>query len=190
MARHVRPATYTEQPGASATEVLHSSRDDSMTEGEKTYRDAFVREYIKDFNGTKAMVRMGYVQKNPGQRASGLLREPYVANRLYELVRQLQPTDVVQRGQVMARMWEEANDDFNPSMVRVAALAHIGKMLGMFKEERDDSNLQPAGVMLVPCMAIAEWEQSAAVAQDILKRQASGSYPPPPPPIPAATGNN
>lgn len=178
------------QPGASQTEELYSSRTDAtLSVADKTYRDAFCREYIKDFNATAALARIGCRIKNLRTRASHLLREPYVANKIDELVRRLQPMDVVTRQQVMAQMWKEANDERNFGLARVTACAHVGKMLGMYKAEDEvERHAAPVGVMMIPVMSVTDWQSSAATAQALLKRQSSGdvmAYPPPPPPQPA-----
>lgn len=172
------------------TEQVYSERtDETLSVQSKTYRDAFCREYIKDFCSSKALARIGCTYKNLTARGSQLLREPYVANRIDQLVRQLQVADVVQRQQVMARMWQLANDEKAASVAQVAACAHVGKMLGMFKEEKAETeNTIPIGVMMIPVLSVDDWQATATTAQAVLKRQANGSadvYPPPPPPIPA-----
>ncbi len=180
MARRTAPRA---QPG-SQTEQVYSMRDDRMAESSKIYRDAFCVEYIKDFSGSKALVRIGYEDKRTlSARASGLLREPYVANKIDQLVRQLKPEDIVTRQQVMALMWKEANDPYNEGGVRVAACAHVAKMLGMFKEAEVETTA-PVGVMMIPVMSVADWETSAVTAQAFLKREANAaptSMPCPPP---------
>ena len=184
------------KPGASQTEELYNSRTDAtLSEAAKIYRDAFCREYIKDFNAIAALARIGCRIKSLRTRAGQLLREPYVANKIDELVRRLRPEDVVTRQQVMARMWLEANDDGNSSIARVAATAHVGKMLGMFKtDDSEDTKTVQTGVMMIPVVSVDDWASSAATAQALLKSQARGEYPPPPPPMmpqPAAlNGNN
>lgn len=153
--------------------MIENRTADTLREADKIYRDNFVREYIKDFNGSAAMCRMGFTGQGPGARATKLLREPYVAQRLDELLRQLRPEDVVTRGQVMAAMWKEANHPFNDGSTRVAALAHIAKMLGMDKPAVDTTNQVASNVMIIPVASVGDWEQSAQTAQSVLKQRAS-----------------
>jgi hypothetical protein len=187
--------------GESGTEILYNSRTDAtLTEARKIYRDAFCREYIKDFNGKNALIRIGCLYKGHALStfASNLIREPYVANRIDFLVRSLKPEDVVTRQEVMAKMWALANDPMSASIAKVAACAHVGKMLGMFKTEDKESGAGEAiGVMMVPMLATDDWQSSARTAQALLKSAARGETPvatypppPPPPPQPALNGNN
>jgi len=150
---------------------IASRTEDNLDENSKTYRDAFVREYIKDFHITSAMYRLGFVGKKQAaaKRGGELIREPYVANKIYDTIRVLQPSDIVARGQVMAGLLKEAYTAFLDS-TRVQAWAHLGRMLGMDRPEKDTSS-EPVGVMLVPCMRADDWEASSAVAQALLKKQ-------------------
>ena len=45
-------------------------------------QQAFVREYVKDFNGTQAAIRAGYSKKSAGNTANGLLKKPHVQKAL------------------------------------------------------------------------------------------------------------
>lgn len=169
-------------------ELRYAARtEETLSETAKVYRDAFCREYIKDFNATQAVIRLGAPDKQSATtKGSILLAEGYVANQIYQLVRQLRPDDVVSRQQVMARMWLEANSDSNEGATRVKALAHLAKMLGMMEEKKETSTVS-SGVMLVPLVDVAEWQQSATIAQDLLKREVAAvpTFPPcPPPPQP------
>lgn len=162
--------------------MITSRTAEQLHEADKIYRDAFVREYIKDFNGCLALARIGFTGTNAGKRASQLLREPYVAQRLDTLLRQLRPEDVVTRGQVMAKMWKEANDPNNEGSVRVAATAHVAKMLGMDKSATTDTPAVASNVMLIPVTSAEDWSQSAATAQQVLKQRAAAAVMPPPMP--------
>lgn len=160
-----------DQPGKSQTEELYDSRTaETLPESSKIFRDAFCNSYIIDFNGANALMRISHPssERTCRVRASQLLREPYVANRIHELVRALKPSDVVQRGQVMARMWQEANDDSNPGKVRVAALAHVANMLGMTKPV-EDKGPQAVGVLLIPMTQGDDWSAMAQQTQLLLK---------------------
>lgn len=190
-----RGAGRPRQAGSQTEELYDSRTDESLDEKAKIYRDAFCREYIKDFHGSKALFRLGYTNaKSAPTRACQLLREPYVANRIHELVRQLQPTDIVTRGQVMAKLWEEANDYSNEGGVRVQATAHIAKMLGMMDKAKDESDAPSVGVMFVPCSGSPqEWEAAASMAQGMLKQRASAlgaAHLPAPLPTASAPGLN
>lgn len=176
----------------------HTSRiydhrtEDNLKEHAKLFRQAFVREYIKDYHAAMALARCGHEGSvtTLRNRSSQLLREPYVQCLLDEMVRTLRPEDVVTRQQVMSRMWAEANDPCNTGGERIVACAHVGKMLGMYQDNKEENNQTPIGVMLIPVMDVKDWSASAAQAQALLKRNAAddtsrADCPPPPPPQPA-----
>lgn len=165
-----KPGPKPTAPGPTYTEELYDSRTDAtLNEAAKIFRDAFCVQYVIDFRGDLAVIRCGHNNpKTAKVRSSQLLREPYVANKINELVRQLKPEDIVTRQQVMAKMWEEANNTGNQCSTRVAATKHIATMLGMMKQT-DTHEVQPMGVMLIPAMTMEEWKQNAAITQQILK---------------------
>ena len=143
----------------------------TLTHEERVFRDAFVRSYIQDFNGKNAAIRIGIPALLASAKAAVLLREVYVRVKLMDTVRTLQPSDVVTRGQVMAHMWHLANNAWDDS-AKVAATAHVAKMLGMDRAEEKTSEA-PANVMFVPVMSIQDWQATALTAQQVLKRDAS-----------------
>lgn len=168
----MKPGPKTDEPGESFTaSVIEARTGANLRESAKAFRDAFCREYIKDFSGPSAMVRCGYQgpRTSANTRSCNLLREPYVANKIDELIRQLKPEDIVTRQQVMALMWKEANDQHNPGKVRVAALAHVATMLGMTRP-KEDTGSQPIGVLLIPMVAGDDWALLAAASQKALKQ--------------------
>lgn len=173
-------------------EILYDDRNANLTPEAKAYREAFCRQYVIDFNATKALIRCGWSGKNPKVRASQLMREAYVANRIVAIVKNRAETDVVARNQVLAKFWEEANDADNASVARVAALAHIAKMLGMFLgKEKDDNEIEDnTGVMGIPVVSVEDWANSAALMQANLKGGViTKRIPSPPPPRQAQTWN-
>lgn len=165
----------------------------NLTPDQRALRDAFVRQYVVDFNGSKALVRCGCPcdpdddekahAKKLRSYANRLCSEPYVAVRLHEMLGKMRETDVVTRNQVLARVWEEANCDLNSGKERIAALALIAKMLGMLKDLVIDKPETQTNVMLVPVMSADQWEHAAAASQLELKARAvTPSIPPPLPP--------
>lgn len=153
---------------------LEERTEEQLTESAKIFRDRFVMEYIKDFRGDLAVIRCGHPNpKSAKTRAYQLLREPYVARKLNDTVRTLRTEDVVQRQEVMARLWEESNNPSNLCGTRVAALAHVAKMLGMFLNKENDNHSAPMGVMFIPCTSPEDWASVAPTAQAVLKANAA-----------------
>ena len=178
------------KPDTIADETLYQ---DTLSQDARAYREAFCRQYVVDFCAYKALIRTGFIGKSPKARASQIMREPYVANRIVELVNERAETDIVKRNQVMAKFWEEANDPDNASVARVSALAHIAKMLGMFLgkgEDADKESENPTGVMGIPLVRVEDWANSAASMQANLKSGiVARRLPTAPPAQPAQTWN-
>ena len=164
------------QPRSQGEVELIARTEDTLPFHSKVLRDRFINEYIKDFNQINAMRRIGYGDEfadKPLHTQSGKwLRETYVRVRLMEVIRTLKETDIVNRNQGLSRMWEEANNGDNDGSTRVAALAHCGKMLGMYQRESDEKPTHGLGVMLIPVMSLEEWGVAAVMAQDKLKQSA------------------
>lgn len=163
-------------PPSKDTERRSSKDPDTLSVEEKAWRDRFVLEYVKDFNGTQAMVRCGHTNPNTARtQASLLLREPYVARALDIFIRKCEVDAVVTRQQVLAALWREANAPSNFEGVRVTALSKIATMLGMDKAPKqngEDVTAKQLGIMLVPVMNVADWQSSALQTQADLKSRA------------------
>lgn len=161
-------------PPQSQTAALFEQRtEQTLTESARIFRDAFVISYIIDYDGASALYRLGYTGdiKSARSRASNLLREQYVSCQLAQRVRTLKESDVVSRGQVMSAMWREANTA-RDCHARVAALAHLAKMLGLLENINVTNNVVQNNVMLVPMVEGAEWTDMAQAAQLALKARA------------------
>jgi len=58
-------------------------------------QERFCREYVIDYNGTRAAIAAGYSEKTAREQASDLLTRPHIANRVDELNgKRLQKADV------------------------------------------------------------------------------------------------
>lgn len=160
--------------------MLNGRTTETLQEPDKIVRDAFIREYIKDFNGKLAMHRIGVVNpKTASTKASIWLREPYCANRLNELVRQLRPEDVVTRQEIMCGLWKEANDPNNEGSTRVASLACLAKMSGLISPlpEKNGDTVNVTNVMFVPLVNLDQWASQASIMQTELRARASDRMP-------------
>jgi hypothetical protein len=60
----------------------NEDHDDELTPQEMALRDAFVREYLKDYHATKAAIRLGYKSGIAGEYAARFMNEPYVLRRI------------------------------------------------------------------------------------------------------------
>lgn len=165
----------TSRNDASPNSKLKEHRtEENLTEAHKTVRETFVFEYVKDFNATNAILRMGqagtiqYIRK----KGSEFLREPYVQKLIDKYLSETKEDSIVTRQRVLAGLTKEANNAIESS-VRVTAWCNIGKMLGMYIEKKE-VKVTGSGVMLVPVAGTPdEWEAGASAAQQALKDQAA-----------------
>lgn len=162
-------------PKSQSTELYDSRTEETLSVAAKLFRDRFVIEYIVDYDGPAALARCGYVTPKKSSmytRASQLLREPYVAKALKAQLLSLREDNIVTRAQVLSKMWKEANDEGNEGGVRVAACAHVAKMLGMMLGPTEEKSNEPIGVMMIPVVSLEDWGATANIMQAALKLRA------------------
>lgn len=150
---------------------------ENLDDASKAMRQAFVAEYVKDFNATKAVIRMGwngaigYIRK----KGSELLREPYVQQLIEAFLASVKEDAIVTRQRILAGLVTEANNA-PEAATRVNAWAHLGKMLGMYVEKKE-VNITGSGVMLVPATGTPDdWERAAEESQRKLKQDAAEAH--------------
>jgi phage terminase small subunit len=96
---------------------------------------AFVREYLTDFNATRAAIRAGYSKKTAGQLGHTLLKNVEIQACLAKFRQQAAEKTVTSTAWVRERLREEATD-YSPQAshsARVRAVELIGKMNGDFE---------------------------------------------------------
>lgn len=135
---------------------------------ERRKLDTFLKQYVIDFVASSAAVRMGL----PKTAGFAMLWHPYTQRKLPEYVRKLEEKTIVQRNDVISRLWEEANNADKPQD-RIRALSELAKILGMHVTKVEHSGSVDGGVMLVPDSGDPKtWEKSAARIQEELMRRA------------------
>ncbi len=141
----------------------------------KARRNQFVREYIKDFNGRAAMLRMGYTcQANSAQStAARWLSEPYTQYALSELMQKMDEKAIVSRNEILYGLKSEANvfGDEGSHAARISAWRALAKINGMeITRVEGNVGLAAGGVMAVPYVSSPEeWERLTREAQSKLK---------------------
>ena len=97
----------------------------------------FVEEYLIDLNATQAAIRAGYSGKTAQEIGSENLSKPMVAKAIAEAQEKLSNKAQVTVEMVVQGLLNEAKDlsDGSTQSARVAAWAHLGKHLGMFKDK-------------------------------------------------------
>jgi phage terminase small subunit len=100
---------------------------------------AFVREYLKDFNGTQAAIRAGYSEKTAESQASTLLRNPKIGSAIRaDQAKTAEITQISKAYLVEQLVWNlhqcrEAKD----RQVLVRTVDLLAKMHGHIVERRD-----------------------------------------------------
>ena len=99
----------------------------------------FIEEYAVDLNATQAAVRAGYAKKTAYSQGQRLLKNVEVEAAIQATLVEVSKRVEVTVDDVVAGLWAEAEGkEDSTAGSRVAALAHLGKHLGM---DRKDINL-------------------------------------------------
>ena len=110
----------------------------------------FVEEYLIDLNATQAAIRAGYSEKTAQEIGSENLSKPMVAKAIAEAQEKLSNKTQVTVEMVVQGLLNEAKDlsEGSTQSARVAAWAHLGKHLGMFKDKLEHDISDPLKELL------------------------------------------
>ena len=99
----------------------------------------FIDEYLIDLNATQAAIRAGYSEHTAKEMGCENLTKPNIKNAIDERLAQKQTESIVSREMVLRGLLDEAKQmgDGSSHSARVGAWAHLGKHLGMFKDQVD-----------------------------------------------------
>lgn len=102
-------------------------------------QERFVQEYLIDLNATQAAIRAGYSKKTAQEQSSRLLSNVIIADAIKKAQSETAKRCRVTVDDVVLGLHTEATDkgDGSSQSARVGAWAHLGKHLGMFKEQVD-----------------------------------------------------
>jgi hypothetical protein len=183
-------------PTSTYGQRLARRTEENLTPAMKHRRDVFIREYLRDFNGAQAWLRMKaevdpqdahkhYTPAQAAEHAYQLRNEPYVAKRIAELVDAMDAANVISQQRVLAMLVREAELQGIGAKhaARVAAQKVLVDVLGMSSAAKaaaarvpsgpGGNGLPRGGVMVVPDVAgdVESWEAAAADAQARLKQE-------------------
>lgn len=106
-----------------------------LTTSEREIRDAFVREYLEDYNETEATIRIGFMASFAKDYAGKFMSEPYVLQKIKEREATLgiETDDDRRKLQILAGLRREANYRGSGAShsARVNALTNLAKLYGM-----------------------------------------------------------
>jgi phage terminase small subunit len=108
-------------------------------------REAFIREYIKDSNGTQAAIRAGYSRRTANEQAAELLAIPSIREAVDKLKAKATEKAIVDAAYVLKGLKElyelcanSKSDKFDPSSAN-RSLELLGKHLKLFTEKVEHS---------------------------------------------------
>lgn len=104
---------------------------DAVTEVKAHYlAQEFSREYLVDFDGERALHRLGCYDSDSKQLAKELLKHPLVTHYTAETMRDFCARKDINDGSILSMLWMEANDHSfgSSSRSRVAAMKEIIKL--------------------------------------------------------------
>lgn len=168
-------------PGNVAAQQRH--REAIAMEGkpiDKIKAQAFAKEYLRDFDGVKALIRAGLAPNTDSveylvRTAAKYCRNIHVLQALQAFVARIEDDKIVTRERVLMGLYEEANYRGlgSTQSARVAAWAKLAKLLGMEDGDKPDPLATTrGGVMLVPLAGgVDAWERAAIGQQQRLKAE-------------------
>lgn len=151
-----------------------------LSAAEKALRDRFVKEYLIDYDQTRAAMRCGYGESFASAYADKFMLEPYVQQQIkaQELAFAEDPDAEEENTKriIRAGLLREANyrGPGSSHSARVNALAKLAVIHDMDAPTKVEADiLQRGGVMMVPGIASAEeWSATAGAAQRKLQDEA------------------
>lgn len=158
-------------PNSQTSRKLANRTEDRLTPQMKLARDKFISEFLVDHCAVKAVIRSGGVATTAAKKAHEYMREPYVLQRINEMIDILKADQIVNSNRVLAGLVREANyQGIGASHgARVSAYGKLATILGMDAPIKHQVQIQ-GGVMVVPMTAnLNDWETVAEEKQKLLK---------------------
>lgn len=94
----------------------------------------FIREYLVDFNGSRAAIAAGYSEKTATVIANENLSKPYIADAIREALQGRQQALQWRSEDILRDLQQIAQDRSQRTRDRLKAYELAGKHLGMYRE--------------------------------------------------------
>lgn len=148
-----------------------------MSQGLTPKQARFVAEYLVDLNATQAAIRAGYSLKTAYSIGNENLKKPEIAAAIAERQSKIEAATGVTVEKVINALWTEATRTGEEAShaARVAALAHLGKHLGMFVERHEHTG-RDGGPIETRSLSDAELAERAAKLRNRLLASAAPPY--------------
>lgn len=114
-------------------------------------QEAFVREYLVDFNATQAAIRAGYSPKTAGQKGHDLLKKVEIQDRLRQFREKAAEQTQTDINWVRERLKAEATDytEFSSHSARIRAIELIARLNGDFEKDNKQKGEAAASMLQV-----------------------------------------
>lgn len=158
--------------------MLPEQEDEYICAADRLRYNAFVTEYMIDFNPKLACIRMGYMDEEADQASKAFWNRPYVQQEIAR--RCMTPktpdekkvTATIDEERIKAALMREAHN-YGPGSshaARVNALSRLCSIYGLDAPKTINSNVNHTGnVLMVPEMAdLDSWEKKALESQTSL----------------------
>lgn len=143
-----------------------------MSKDDILIRDKFVTEYIVDYDGFNACLRMGFLHSVASTYAEQFLKEGYVQRGIAAAQRQQvrDPSDQLKADRELTLNTLREAMQRGPYASRVAAAAKFSAILGLDAPiKTQNEHMHRGGVMRVPEIAnVEDWEAEAVSSQEKL----------------------
>lgn len=143
-------------------------------------QQAFVREYIIDFNGTQAAIRAGYSEKTANEQSSQLLAKLNIQQAVEKLIEQRRDTtwltahkvlddiELIKRDAMRVKADAQGNTEMVNHNAALKACELHGKHLAMWVEKTEvtGANGTPIQFETAPKLSKEEWLKAHGIGSN------------------------
>lgn len=159
-------------PKSKEEEIGETRTEETLTEGTKNKVKEFVMEYLRDFNGTAAVMRCGWNPQTAHTTARKYLHMKYTQDLINEVMAEVEEDQLINRKQIIAGLVREANyfgEDGGASS-RIKALMGLARIKKMDVQVQEVKGVIQHNVMAVPMAVDTDaWAAAAEQSQAELK---------------------
>lgn len=160
----------------STSQWTWAQMEPELTVQERELRNAFVDEYLVDYDELAAARRIGFSAAFAKEYAKRFMEESYVNKRI-KYVRGLDLDEgelkTYDAKVIRNQLVREAHNQYSTGAARVAALANLMKFHGIGDKNKEQEDGDRSGMMIVPAIAnVEEWEKEAMASQAKLQEDA------------------
>jgi len=122
------------------------SQPQSLTAEDIRQREAFIFQYMTDFDAYQAVLRLNYGEKGAAHASQWFMTDAYVLNRIEEEKNKLgiSTDEEMHRRRVVAGLYRIANNKKASASAQVAAWGQLSKILGMEAPTKSVTTVQGA----------------------------------------------